>query len=533
MGKTVAAWLMVAGAIGAPATGPRETVETAVVRVVEVLQQSDGPDRAQDNRAHDNQRAEIKRIARALFDFDEIARRALSRHWGGRTLEEQGEFIGLFTDLLERSYINRIEAYAGERIVYTGEAVDGPYATVLRVLGRPPPGLPARYPATIVRAHSAGLRGPRCLPRSAPANRPRLLRGRYGAGSGDQPPRFTDAPVRCLTRLDGRGALRHPGRDAPSRDLPLPCADHVSDERGGRSRPGDVPARLPGAPDAPPRRECACLAVRHRDQRREEPLPRRVTPPPGPRRGAGDPERDRRCGTRGGDAVQRGPGPSRHRRRRAAAQAAPGVHPAQGPRSGLRRYRAEPRLLSGQRAGSRVPSPPQDPPQPERIRVFAGERREMMRKPSVCQKIEPELVATAIGDAATTTAARRETHVRACAPCRQDLARYRAIDSPAGAWRGAPAPAEELVGARLTSRLADLRRRTLVYRIFPSPLGPILIARSEEGVSCIEYLTGGSDFAHSRLSRVEGVEALLDGAEVEALYRELLEYVEGRRTQLA
>src|SRR2546422_6193264 len=41
------------------------------------------------------------------------------------------------------------------------------------------------------------------------------------------------------------------------------------------------------APDAPPRRECACLAVRHRDQRREEPLPRRVTPPPGPRRGAG------------------------------------------------------------------------------------------------------------------------------------------------------------------------------------------------------------------------------------------------------
>jgi phospholipid transport system substrate-binding protein len=121
---------MVAGAIGAPATGPRETVETAVVRVVEVLQQSDGPDRAQDTRAHDNQRAEIKRIARALFDFDEIARRALSRHWTGRTLEEQGEFIGLFTDLLERSYLNRIEAYAGERIVYTGEAVDGPYATV-------------------------------------------------------------------------------------------------------------------------------------------------------------------------------------------------------------------------------------------------------------------------------------------------------------------------------------------------------------------------------------------------------------------
>src|SRR5207249_5782395 len=48
----------------------------------------------------------------------------------------------------------------------------------------------------------------------------------------------------------------------------------------------------------------------------------------------------------------------------------------------------------------------------------------------------------------------------------------------------------------------------------------------------VEYLTGGADFAHSRLSRDEGIEALLDGAEVEALYRDLLEYVEGRRTRL-
>src|SRR5437762_9360331 len=156
----------------------------------------------------------------------------------------------------------------------------------------------------------------------------------------------------------------------------------------------------------------------------------------------------------------------------------------------------------------------------------------MTPKASVCQAIEQALLATAIGDADTATAARVDAHTRACAVCREDFGRYRAIDGAVGAWREAPAPAEELARARLTSRLADLRRRTLVYRIFPSPLGPILIARSEEGVSCIEYLTGGSDFAHSRLSRVEGVEALLDGAEVEALYRELLEYVEGRRTQL-
>jgi len=125
MGKAFAAWLMVAGVVAAPATGPRETVETAVVRVVEVLQQPEATGPAQSERA-----AEIKRIARDLFDFDEIARRALSRHWAGRTPVQHTEFVGLFTDLLERSYLNRIEAYAGERIVYTGEAVDGTFATV-------------------------------------------------------------------------------------------------------------------------------------------------------------------------------------------------------------------------------------------------------------------------------------------------------------------------------------------------------------------------------------------------------------------
>src|SRR2546421_12997508 len=127
----------------------------------------------------------------------------------------------------------------------------------------------------------------------------------------------------------------------------------------------------------------------------------------------------------------------------------------------------------------------------------------MTPKASVCQAIEQALLATAIGDADTAPAARVDAHTRTCAVCREDFGRYRAIDGAVGAWREAPAPAEELARARLTSRLADLRRRTLVYRIFPSPLGPILIARSEEGVSCIEYLTGGADFAHSRLSRSE------------------------------
>ena len=157
----------------------------------------------------------------------------------------------------------------------------------------------------------------------------------------------------------------------------------------------------------------------------------------------------------------------------------------------------------------------------------------MTRKPTTCLEIEPALVAAATGEADTTTAARVEAHTRTCASCRGEFASYRAIDRAVGIWREAPSPVETSVRERLETRLADLRRRALVYRIFPSPLGPILIARSEEGVTCVEYLVGGRDFAHSRLARMPGVEPIEDGAEVEGLYGELLDFVEGRRSRLA
>jgi phospholipid transport system substrate-binding protein len=139
MGKALMAWFLVAGAMAAPVVGPREVVQTAVGRVLATLQRAElhlGEPAPARRLALQQGRLEIRRIASELFDFDEVSRRALSRHWTARTPEEQAEFVGLFTDLLERAYIGRIESYGGENIVYTGEVIDGPYATVRsRVLG--------------------------------------------------------------------------------------------------------------------------------------------------------------------------------------------------------------------------------------------------------------------------------------------------------------------------------------------------------------------------------------------------------------
>lgn len=120
MGKSLVAWLMVAGAVAATA-GPREVVQAAVTRVITAMQEDPGRQQA---------RAEIRKAAASLFDFQEMARRTLTRHWTARAPEEQAEFIRLFTDLLETSYIARIESWSGEKIIYTSEAVDGSFASV-------------------------------------------------------------------------------------------------------------------------------------------------------------------------------------------------------------------------------------------------------------------------------------------------------------------------------------------------------------------------------------------------------------------
>jgi phospholipid transport system substrate-binding protein len=75
-------------------------------------------------------RDQLRQVLFARFDFTEMAKRALGANWRRRTLKEQEEFVRLFTELLERAYTETIESYTDEKIVYTGERLDGNYADV-------------------------------------------------------------------------------------------------------------------------------------------------------------------------------------------------------------------------------------------------------------------------------------------------------------------------------------------------------------------------------------------------------------------
>jgi phospholipid transport system substrate-binding protein len=105
---------------------PTDQLKGAIDRVVKAL---DDPVLKGEGKAADRRRA-IRKIADDIFDFNEISRRALARHWQGLSDKQREEFVGLFADLLERSYISKIELYGGEKIVYANERVDGDVATV-------------------------------------------------------------------------------------------------------------------------------------------------------------------------------------------------------------------------------------------------------------------------------------------------------------------------------------------------------------------------------------------------------------------
>jgi len=73
-------------------------------------------------------RKRIRAVVNQIFDFSEISRRCLGRHWQARTPAEKEQFIALFGDLLENAYITKIESYSGEKIQYPGDTIDGDLA---------------------------------------------------------------------------------------------------------------------------------------------------------------------------------------------------------------------------------------------------------------------------------------------------------------------------------------------------------------------------------------------------------------------
>lgn len=105
---------------------PKEQVQTTVDKVLNILRD---PQLKSENKKEERQ-SRLRQTIAPRSDFNEMAKRSLGAHWRRISPEKQQEFVKLFSDLLERSYVDKIDSYNGEKVLYTREKQDKDHAEV-------------------------------------------------------------------------------------------------------------------------------------------------------------------------------------------------------------------------------------------------------------------------------------------------------------------------------------------------------------------------------------------------------------------
>jgi phospholipid transport system substrate-binding protein len=113
----------------AAAETAKEQLQGSIDRVIEVLRTIRSPEDIERNRNS------LREILLVRFDFAAMAKESLGTRWNDLKGKEE-EFVSVFTDFVEHSYMSTLGSYRGEKIVYDHDRSDGESAEVdTRVVG--------------------------------------------------------------------------------------------------------------------------------------------------------------------------------------------------------------------------------------------------------------------------------------------------------------------------------------------------------------------------------------------------------------
>jgi len=107
------------------ASVPGEQVKATIDKVMDVLRDPS----LQGVGKKSERREKLRQIVLPRFDFAEMAKRALGSNWN-RYPDQQREFVTAFTQLLEDTYADQLEAANGDKVVYLSERMDKGFAEV-------------------------------------------------------------------------------------------------------------------------------------------------------------------------------------------------------------------------------------------------------------------------------------------------------------------------------------------------------------------------------------------------------------------
>ena len=107
------------GAAALAASPARQALETSISRILASIKNPDyvnpttrGPLRQQ-----------IEDEVLHIFDFGEFSSRTVGPRWRTFSPDQQRRFSDAFAELLINTYLNKIDGYNGEQVLYTGETV--------------------------------------------------------------------------------------------------------------------------------------------------------------------------------------------------------------------------------------------------------------------------------------------------------------------------------------------------------------------------------------------------------------------------
>ena len=98
---------------------PMTTAEASVNRVLDVLRDS----KLKSPAAKEAKKEKLRVIYKDMFDEIEFSKRTLTRNWNKFSPAERVEFVKLFEQILEKSYIDKILDYSNEKVNFYKESM--------------------------------------------------------------------------------------------------------------------------------------------------------------------------------------------------------------------------------------------------------------------------------------------------------------------------------------------------------------------------------------------------------------------------
>ena len=139
--KQLTGLFLIATILGAAAvqaeTTPTEDVRTSVEAVIALLKD--------DQLDRDIRRDKMREVIDKRFDFRAMSQRTLATNWKKASDSEKQKFTELFAELIQNSYVSKIESYTNETVEYPAEKKKGRKAVVNTLIITSSAEIPVNY----------------------------------------------------------------------------------------------------------------------------------------------------------------------------------------------------------------------------------------------------------------------------------------------------------------------------------------------------------------------------------------------------